>query len=255
MAALPVDGVSSISDTPPADGLEYLRRVRYEARNLPEVLIAHNLPAHRPESYTLSGAAQPAASDPQLNSSPTPSTSSHAHNVRRWVAIPPPLPACPEHRAPTDAWRADVLTTFVSLRSSLRRRSTQPQAHNRARKQSSAPLGRRKTAWLAIFSDATRRPQLSDLLIQDQLSVVRIFEWCVQMTTTQPALREHHARWCYALMVALDLPLDPDTSADVAALLRFCSKRIADDSTEVSTTEVASLSLLITLTKDFFRQR
>ena len=38
--ALPVDGDPDFDSGPPVDGFEYLRRVRHEAKNVPEVMVS-----------------------------------------------------------------------------------------------------------------------------------------------------------------------------------------------------------------------
>jgi hypothetical protein len=89
------------------------------------VLVAAGLPAHRPditaalylddEEEEEEVGAFMAGRYHQHNSASLQSRE-HSQNVRRWVSIPNPLPACPAERTPSDAWRADVLSAFVSLR-------------------------------------------------------------------------------------------------------------------------------------------
>ena len=95
--ALPADGEPDYAAGPPADGFEYLRRVRHEASNVPDVMVAASF--------------DPRAFDDARTPYAPPS------------ALDPGFPKPPPHAKPDDAWSRAFVADFADLRSEVARRA------------------------------------------------------------------------------------------------------------------------------------
>ena len=224
--ALPSDGDPDYASGPPADGLEYLRRVRAEASTVPDVMIA--------------AAVDPRAFD-HKRTAYVPSTATRA---------PPSTPA---HARPDPRWRRAFLAAFSDLRATVARAV----AGARGAEMSSAPRTSRREgvhdanhalaaaseAGLAGFDDEEapaseeeeevvedRCPPLSLLLEVDDVTCASLLRrHCLAMgdallgdevVSPPPRLMRRRATWFYALSARVGLPLDADTAAAMRTAAR-----------------------------------
>lgn len=80
-----VDGEMPLEDGPPTNGLEYLRRVRWEAKQSPKIVVS--------------------SIDPRMYD---------ANQTRTW--LPPKIPEAPIEYLPSKEWEEDFLNSFKKLR-------------------------------------------------------------------------------------------------------------------------------------------
>ncbi|GBN42692.1 Gem-associated protein 2 [Araneus ventricosus] len=105
----------------------------------------------------------------------------------------------------------------------------------------------------ARFSDSPNPPLLSVMLYMNQSRVAKLLsyhiDWLEEIGFCHP-----QGEWLYALLVALEKPLDPDTCALLRSLSRQCSKL----RNELSTSDhefVRPLNLFLSIVAHYFDQK
>lgn len=275
-----VEGEPDFASGPPQDGLEYLRRVRWEAARCPKVKIA-NPDIKKLKKQTL-----------------------YMPNI-------PPVPECSIDLLPSKDWEREFLADFSNLRMALSNAEVEPTNGLHIK---SLPSHRDKAAWerlcfgfpcrlssnegscsqtgrnekakddsledvdlgfagtsqecqqfnkancqgkdpggdcLGEMKNATS-PMLPLLLSLDEFARAMLFIHHVSWLESFSSLSKDRAVWLFALFAVLDKPLDADTSASVRALLRKCASlraiRTKDDE------DLPMLNILITIAGKYFGQ-
>ncbi|KAK9048522.1 hypothetical protein SSX86_032513 [Deinandra increscens subsp. villosa] len=243
--ALYVTGEPDFDSGPPQDGLEYLRRVRWEAKRIPKVKTA------KVERKVL--------------------------NKEQTVYMPniPDIAACPEHLMPSKEWEDVFLADFSKLRLALSEVESSPTLSDQIE---SIPLAQ------SIMDNAIQENldfcQTDDgtIVIQESLDVnqtedkTTISDWPSLRTIMEmePRARVTMLRkritsmeqmsylgrpdcaWLFALCAAIDTPLDADTSASLRCLLRKCATLRAEKTSLDD--EVIMLNILATISGKYFGQ-
>eukprot|EP01105_Mastigella_eilhardi_P005671 TRINITY_DN17318_c0_g1_i1.p1 TRINITY_DN17318_c0_g1~~TRINITY_DN17318_c0_g1_i1.p1 ORF type:complete len:262 (-),score=77.17 TRINITY_DN17318_c0_g1_i1:46-714(-) len=219
--------------------MEYLRRVRWETRHCPAVVVSKAAVAR----------TQAAAG--------TPGT---AADVQRFAQLTEFAPA-PEGLAPLPAWEAQFCASFCVLRDRLAAVNTvaqlppSPAAPFPSLKDGAACCAYCFGATTAgkDGSDAPLNPPLMvTVTALDHVSVVRLLDHMVNYVAAHP-IRQHYVPWLFAVLARLDLPLDPDTASNLRMLLRLCcTRRAALDSPQDPL--LPGLNILITILAKVFAQ-
>ncbi|KAK7844144.1 gem-associated protein 2 [Quercus suber] len=271
-----VEGEPDFDSGPPEDGLEYLRRVRWEAAQIPKVKVA------------------------KLDRS--------KFSKEQSVYMPqiPNIAECPDHLLPLKQWEDAFLADFTELRLALSHLEgsdenisgkLQPafvvneKCHSRQQFQdmvfenfdnlvtetvhskqphdcsgsqtsidqpslltvedqaSSLPLehsGPRTSA------DESSGPSLSAILRMDSVARVSTLRKRISLAENMNTLSRNDCVWLFALCAVVDTPLDADTCASLRGLLRKCAtvraaKSELDD-------EVVMLNILATVAGRYFGQ-
>ncbi|GER27872.1 survival of motor neuron protein-interacting protein [Striga asiatica] len=240
-----VTGEPDFDSGPPQDGLEYLRRVRWEADRIPKVKVV-KVNKNKEQSVYM----------PQI----------------------PDIMECPENILPLKQWENSFLADFSELRQAFSR--LDPQA---SRLKSSTEehlstdeddiLGQMleintsvgKFVNLTIEDDSKTNPHspensnftdetptLSKILKMDFAARISMLKRRISCIENMSTLTRDESLWLFALCVAVDWPLDASTSAALRSLLRKCAslragKKEVDD-------EVAILNILVTISGRYFGQ-
>lgn len=243
--AFMVTGEPDFDSGPPQDGLEYLRRVRWETEHIPKVKVA------KVEKSVL--------------------------NKEQTVYMPniPDIAPCPEHLMPSKEWEEAFLADFSKLRLALSQDES-PSASMHSGEMESIPLaqsvfenviqenldfrhadddGMQENLDISQTEDKTvicDWPSLQNILEMEP--VARVIMLRKRITSLEPmgTLCRNDCAWLFALCAAIDTPLDADTSASLRCLLRKCAalragKLDLDD-------EVIMLNILATISGKFFGQ-
>ncbi|KAJ0903588.1 hypothetical protein HanPSC8_Chr07g0271611 [Helianthus annuus] len=244
--ALYVTGEPDFDSGPPQDGLEYLRRVRWEAKRIPKVTIA------KVEKKVI--------------------------NKEQTVYMPniPDIAACPEHLMPSKEWEDVFLADFSKLRLALSEFESSDSTFSDQIE--SIPLAQ------SIIDNTIQEnldfcPTDDDTItVQENLDVnqtedkTTICDWPSLRTImeTEPRARVAMLRkriisveqmsylgrpdcaWLFALCAAIDTPLDADTSASLRCLLRKCATLRAEKASLDD--EVIMLNILATISGKYFGQ-
>ncbi|KAJ8667631.1 hypothetical protein QAD02_009294 [Eretmocerus hayati] len=213
---------------PPATGEEYIKRVIFEARQCEEVVFA-KIDETRLRKPTL--------------------------NVK-------PLPECkeaPECLRPTQEWQKCQIADFSNLRlyiAQLRseitnRKCKRKLVHNKL------PYANDHKSWLEICTGINEssymEPTLTVVLSMNQPTIEQVLEYLVDFLLEQESIQPALGRWLYALLSALELPLNPDVCSCLRSLARTSSTlRSQLDPSKVN--EAASLNLFICIVARYFRQ-
>ncbi|CAA0839376.1 spliceosome protein-related [Striga hermonthica] len=241
-----VTGEPDFDSGPPQDGLEYLRRVRWEADRIPKVKVVKVNNKNKEQSVYM----------PQI----------------------PDIMECPENILPLKQWENSFLADFSELRQAFSR--LDPQASRLKSSTEEHPftdeddiLGQMleintsvgKFVNIKIEDDAktnTRSPEDSNFTVETPaLSMILKMDFaartsmlkrrisCIENMDTLP---RDESLWLFALCVAVDWPLDAGTSASLRSLLRKCaSLRAAKNEVD---DEVAILNILVTISGRYFGQ-
>ncbi|KAK1429029.1 hypothetical protein QVD17_11228 [Tagetes erecta] len=246
--AFHVTGEPDFDSGPPQDGLEYLRRVRWEAKRIPKVKIA------KVERKVL--------------------------NKEQTVYMPsmPDIAACPQHLMPSKEWEDVFLADFSKLRTALS--EVESSASTFSDQIESIPLA--QSIIDNVIQENLDFCQTDDntIVLQENLDVnqtedktlITKCDWpslrtiiemepraCVMMLRKRIVSMEQMSylgrpdcAWLFALCAAIDTPLDADTSASLRCLLRKCATLRAEK-TSVDD-EVIMLNILATISGKYFRQ-
>ncbi|KAI9182300.1 hypothetical protein LWI28_023996 [Acer negundo] len=263
-----VEGEPDFDSGPPEDGLEYLRRVRWEAAHIPKVKVSK--------------------------------LGSNKFIKEQSVYMPhiPNIAPCPEHLLPLKQWEDSFLADFSELRqvmSGLENSSAQA-AHkpeslltfhkdsdssqhaesfivekfNKLKPDDSSNLqssmdqpsmsntedGKislcRQSPETCLNDNSGNYPTLSTLLKMDSVARVSMLRKRIGSFETLSSLSRNDSVWLFALCVTVDTPLDADTCAALRSLLRKCASLRAGKS-ELDD-EVVMLNILATLSGRYFGQ-
>ncbi|KAL5783984.1 hypothetical protein ACOSQ2_006376 [Xanthoceras sorbifolium] len=271
-----VKGEPDFDSGPPEDGLEYLRRVRWEAAHIPKVKVAK-----------LGG---------------------NKFNKEQSVYMPqiPNIAPCPEHLLSSKQWEDSFLADFSELRqvmSGLENSSAQAshelqpllilhQDNDSSQLEDSfivekfnklktdevhsyQPLDSfnlqssidqpsmsntedgkisvcRKSPETSLNDDSCNYPTLSAILRMDSVARVSMLRKRISSFETLSTLSKNDCVWLFALCATVDTPLDADTCAALRSLLRKCASLRAGKS-ELDD-EVVMLNILATLSGRYFGQ-
>lgn len=220
-----VEGEPDFESGPPEDGLEYLRRVRWEAAHIPKVKVAKidNSKLKQEQSVYM----------PKI----------------------PKIEECPPHLAPWRQWEDEFLADFSELRLALSRLDNTcdtslsdpqsiifgPNEHKNHPSKSRSLLELPKGG-----------PTLSTVLAMELATRVAMLKRHISLFENASNLSKDDCAWLFALCAAVDTPLDADTCASLRCLLRRCAKLRAKKS-ELDD-EVVMLNVLATISGKFFRQ-
>lgn len=240
-----VTGEPDFDSGPPQDGLEYLRRVRWEVQHIPKVKVA------KVERNVLT--------------------------KEQTVYMPkiPDIAACPEHLMPSKEWEDVFLADFSNLRLALTQEENSASAFSDNIE--SGPLA--QSIIENVIQENLDLCQTDDtVVIQENLDVdhtevktaicdgpslrtIMEMEPRARVTTlrkritsmeTMSSLGRNDCAWLFALCAAIDTPLDADTSASLRCLLRKCASLRAEKSTLDD--ELIMLNILATISGRYFGQ-
>ncbi|KAI3706279.1 hypothetical protein L6452_23902 [Arctium lappa] len=243
-----VTGEPDFDSGPPQDGLEYLRRVRWEAEHIPKVKVA------KVERNVL--------------------------NKEQTVYLPniPEIAACPEHIMPSKEWEDVFLADFAELRLALSQDESSTSAFSG--KIESIPLAQsivesviQENLDFCQTDDGTNAiqenhdfceteedhktancdwPSLRTILEMEPVARVSMLRKRITSMETMSSLCRNDCAWLFALCAAIDTPLDADTSASLRCLLRKCATLRAQKSGLDD--EVIMLNILATISGQYFGQ-
>ncbi|XP_062183283.1 uncharacterized protein LOC133887367 [Phragmites australis] len=212
--AFAVDGDPDFESGEPLDGFEYLRRVRWEAKQIPRVKVAKiDLSATRKDQ--------------------TP-----------YMPEIPDIPKCSPDLRASKQWEDAFITHFSETRlvfSELD--SSEEPSISDMRKSPSKP---------GSGSEPQTDPTLTMLRNMDAVSRAATLRNYIDMIQSLDTLSRNNCLWLFALCVALHTPLDAETCASLMSLLRKCATILATKS-EMDD-EVVMLNILIAISARYFGQ-
>ncbi|KAI4372760.1 hypothetical protein MLD38_010954 [Melastoma candidum] len=242
-----VEGEPNFDAGPPEDGLEYLRRVRWEAAHIPDVKVAKldNRRLNKVQSVYM----------PEI----------------------PEIPDCPAHLLPLKQWEDAFLADFSKLRLALSRieNDSQQISNNLQCLISSSDPDASKSGELkyeqacpdnvgnspsppvkeSASSESSHEtpPRLSVIHRMDSVArgsmLRKRIKKAAEATTS---LSRNECLWLFALCAVVDTPLDADTCAALRSLLRKCASLRAEKA-EMDD-EVVMLNILVTVAGKYFGQ-
>ncbi|KAG6436674.1 hypothetical protein SASPL_101576 [Salvia splendens] len=241
--AFSVTGEPDFDSGPPLDGLEYLRRVRWEAARIPKVKVVKVNKVKEQSVYM-----------PQI----------------------PDVIKCPEKLLPLKQWEDSFLSDFSQLREAFARLDLEdPSAETSTKEEflnqmvesdntseKYVSLESIDGSCISETTDANSSPSspqssidlptLSAILKMDSAARTSLLKKRVNSVLNVDILAYKDSLWLFALCVALDWPLHADTSAALRSLLRKCASLRAAK-TEVDD-QVIALNILVTITGKYFGQ-
>ncbi|PON49377.1 Gem-associated protein [Parasponia andersonii] len=265
--AFVIEGEPNFDSGPPEDGLEYLRRVRWEAAQIPKVRVA------------------------KLDRSKLKKEQSD------YMPKIPEIAKCPEHLLPSKQWEGAFLAEFSQLRLSFSRLETsrdllsesyhhQPYggislessekcktkihseqsgdcsssenaddglsglSNDEDNKISSEPELSTPKSFVNEYSG--NYPLLSLILKMDSVARVSMLKKRISSFCGMNTMSRSDCMWLFALSAVVDTPIDADTSASLRSLLRKCADLLAG---KVETDdEVVMLNILATISGRYFGQ-
>jgi survival of motor neuron protein-interacting protein 1 len=250
--ALPITGPPSFAEGPPTSAEEYLRQVRWEAKQLPQVVCA-KLDLHRFEDNRTKYIPRMGQLKAEEELSITPAS----------------------HR-PEPMWMEAFLSDFKEIRAALAAskwrecknfdQSKVPQSRDgqawerfcfgrKGDDDSSASLGEEGETQTErqTESGATGNPPLLSVLATlDERRTAGMLRQMVKWVECAPSLDEPHAQWLFALLCALSTPMDANTAASLRALVRWCYKRRA--LVTEADSEVERCNIVLMIAGRFFSQ-
>ncbi|XP_068641513.1 uncharacterized protein [Aristolochia californica] len=216
-----VEGDPDFESGPPQDGLEYLRRVRWEAAQIPKVKVA-----------------KVCSTKPNKEQTP-------------YMPSIPEIEPCPQHLMPSEQWEKSFLEDFSLLRLVLSELEISRDNHLHL----APPVSSGEEACKAdidVLAKSKNVPTLSSILKMDVISRASKLRNHIGLFETANTLSRDNCLWIFSLCAVLDTPLDADMSASFRFLLRKCSslraKRLEYDD------EVVMLNMLVTIAGKYFGQ-
>uniref|UniRef100_A0ACD5ZAE0 Uncharacterized protein n=1 Tax=Avena sativa TaxID=4498 RepID=A0ACD5ZAE0_AVESA len=212
--AFAVDGEPDFESGEPLDGFEYLRRVRWEANQIPRVKVAKiDLGAARKEQ--------------------TP-----------YMPEIPDIPKCSPDVCASKEWEDCFITYFSEARLAFSELD-----YSDGPSVSGAP----KNSWKPGSSPEMQTdPTLTMIRNMDAVSRATTLRNYTDMIQSFDTLSRNDCLWLFALCVAVQLPLDAETCASLRSLLRKCATILAAK-TEMDD-EVVMLSILMAISARYFGQ-
>ncbi|KAK1289182.1 hypothetical protein QJS10_CPB18g00439 [Acorus calamus] len=214
--AFHVEGEPDFESGPPQDGLEYLRRVRWEAAQIPKVNVA---------KVDLN----------ECSNKQTP-----------YMPVIPEITKCPDHLLPSKSWVDAFLADFTELR----------QAFSRFESASLFPSTLKPVTGVPPSAGPQcpkgDKPTVNAMLKLDAIHRAEALRRRISSLETASVLSEDECLWLFALCVAIDMPLHAETSASLRGLLRKCASLRAEKSEPDD--ELAMLNVLATIAGKYFGQ-
>ncbi|XP_039125984.1 uncharacterized protein LOC120262016 [Dioscorea cayenensis subsp. rotundata] len=211
-----VEGEPDFESGSPQDGMEYLRRVRWEANQIPKVKVAKLKPNK--------------ISNEQTNYMP---------NI-------PEIAKCPPNLLPSKQWEEAFLSEFLEIRKAFSGLENPcNQLFNSEISQNSCKKFEGKQ-----WPEGT--PTVSAILCMDVVSRAATLQKIISMLETARSLSKNDCQWLFALCVSVDNPLHAETSASLRCLLRKCMSLLAEKSEFDD--EVVMLNMLATIAGKYFGQ-
>ncbi|KAG5530912.1 hypothetical protein RHGRI_025757 [Rhododendron griersonianum] len=273
-----VTGEPNFDAGPPQDGLEYLRRVRWEAAHVPKVKVAKLERSKLKKEQTA------------------------------YMPIIPDIEKCPEHLLPMKQWEDAFMADFSELRLALSRLEdsraeisaqypfsstiypeessnqlpetiiaenfdkltnggdessealdcSTPESPDYPRpvpsvnENDASPSLENDSSKTSVCGSSSDSPTLSAVLGMDSVARLSSLRRRIRLAENMTTLSRNDCAWLFALCAAIDTLLDADTCAALRCLLRKCASLRAgklelDD-------EVVMLNILATITGKYFGQ-
>ncbi|KAK7383458.1 hypothetical protein VNO78_29137 [Psophocarpus tetragonolobus] len=227
-----VDGEPDFHSGPPEDGWEYLRRVRWEADQIPKVKVA------KLDIGKLS------------------------KEQSAYMPMIPDIAKCPEHLLPLKQWEDVFLAEFSALRMNfscldgsndhLKIGKTNDQPAEDKDKTLSPENPESKTSVDQSSSSSPTPPWLSVILAMDSVKRVSTLLKRISLLEAAETMTRNDCLWLFALCATVDAPLDADTCAALRSLLRKCAS-IRAGKVELDE-EVVMLNILAVISGRYFGQ-
>lgn len=167
----------------------------------------------------------------------------------------------PESLSPSLEWQKCQVDDFSKIRLYVARLRDEIQTCKRKWKPPALKLpnvGEEKE-WIKFLSDSndetseTLVPTLDVVLAINQPTIENLLEHLIDSVVEQEIIQFHIGRWIYVLLVALELPVNPDICSCLRSLARVCSVIRASETTP-DASQVNTLNLMICLVARYFRQ-
>ncbi len=213
----------------PSTAEEYLRMVRQEAAQVPDVV------------------------SKAVESSKSSSKSTFDQLAAQFEEVA----FCRDDLMPSAEWEDCFLEFFASVRENYTR-ALASRSRLGASKNAKLPPSADEHQWLDLcFRGRSQPPTLSHIAKTDSRLRIEIL-WTLanilkKEKDDEALMRGQGGSWLFSLLVATDKPADPDTAAALRSIVRsLCARRavLADAKTE----ELATLNILITVVGTFFGQ-
>ncbi|XP_078441502.1 uncharacterized protein LOC144711388 [Wolffia australiana] len=218
--AFSVEGEPDYESGPPQDGWEYLRRVRWEAAQMPRVRVCK--------------VDRSKWSDEQ-----TP-----------YMPKIPEIAKCPENLRPSKLWLDQFLTDFSDLRKAFSEWEISPNRINIAATSTEAEINSEDAEDLRSKNTA---PTLSAILKMDPVTRAANLRNRIKAFELASSLSSNDCSWIFSLCASVDVPMDAEMGSCLRRLLRKCSSLLAKK-TDPSEEEVARLNILVAISGRFFGQ-
>ncbi|CAN6830643.1 unnamed protein product [Brassica oleracea var. botrytis] len=216
--AFAVDGEPDFESGPPEDGFEYIRRVRWEAKRVPNIKVAKiDESKYIPKEQSVYM--------PQI----------------------PEIPKCPEHLLPLKEWEDSLLSDFSHLRLALSQDETMSSSQS-----IEYMLMGMFTTRLNTVADESFGVVVSEIQGMDSVTRVSRLKKKICLVEKESGLQRSDCIWVVALCASVDTPLDGDSCACLRAILRKCaSVRVV----EVEDEQVIIMAnMIITIAGRYFGQ-
>ncbi|KAK3282081.1 hypothetical protein CYMTET_10164 [Cymbomonas tetramitiformis] len=236
--ALPVSGAPEFSEGPPTSAEEYLRRVRWEAKQSPKVVRADIDPRLYEDKRTIYIPKEtcPAPPATQADASWTADFISDFSSLReRLVRDPTWLSLKAPQHPPLPNLRDQVAWKTLILGHSAKRADVE---HGHSAKRADVEHGSAESCSKNLAAEPTlvaepvpedhapgRAPLLSLLAALDERSIARLLQLQPEWLSSARKLTAHHSLWLFALLAVVGTPVDADTSSSLREIVRFCSGR------------------------------
>ncbi|WVZ61356.1 hypothetical protein U9M48_011251 [Paspalum notatum var. saurae] len=185
--AFAVDGDPDFDSGEPLDGFEYIRRVRWEANQIPRVTVAKiDLTAARKEQ--------------------TP-----------YMPEIPDIPKCSPDLCASKQWEDAFVTDFTKTRLIFSELDSSDEPSG-VKKVSLKP---------GTSSEPQTDPTLTMLRNMDAVSRAATLRNYIDMIQSLDALSRNNCLWLFALCAAIESPLDAETCASLRSMLRKCATILA----------------------------
>ncbi|KAL5715142.1 hypothetical protein ACHQM5_017009 [Ranunculus cassubicifolius] len=180
-----VEGEPDFDSGPPQDGLEFLRRVRWEAKQIPNVKIAKLDEGIVKREQTV------------------------------YMPVIPDIAQCPEHLLPTKQWEDAFLEDFAEVRQTLRDPDTLGDVQKSEYLKKFVNINE---------DDSSSDPKLSKLVGMDFVARASMLRNRIKLLEAKDALSRRDCAWLYGLCAVVDVPFDAEMGASLRYLLRKCAK-------------------------------
>eukprot|EP00268_Persea_americana_P049245 TRINITY_DN5265_c0_g1_i1.p1 TRINITY_DN5265_c0_g1~~TRINITY_DN5265_c0_g1_i1.p1 ORF type:complete len:441 (-),score=100.77 TRINITY_DN5265_c0_g1_i1:178-1500(-) len=217
--AFVVEGEPDFESGPPQDGLEYLRRVRWEAAQCPKVKVV-KLDRNK------------------LKSEQTP----YMPNI-------PEIAKCPVHLLPSKHWQEVFLADFSDLRQVLAQLENSSDEYLRKLPPISSDGSSKTRGNQEVLKNI---PTVSAILGMDAVSRASMLRARIDSLETADTVSRVDCLWLFALCAAVDIPLNAEMGASLRCLLRKCASLRAQKSD--TDDEVVMLNVLVTIAGSYFGQ-